>query len=453
MKNVTFSMLFFIPWVLSGYAQHPIISTKYTADPAPMVHNDTVFLYTTHDEDDADGFKMFDWLLYTSTDMVNWTDHGVIASLKDFKWAKRDNGAWAAQCIERHGKFYLYCPLHGDGIGVLVADSPYGPFKDPLGKRLVETDHIWSDIDPSPFIDDDGQAYLYWGNPAVWYVKLNEDMISYKGEVVSVPMTIESFGKREGNPQRPTRYEEGPWVWKRDGKYYMAYASVCCPEGIEYSMSDSPEGGWKYKGCIMCPTQKTRGNHPGIIDYKGKSYVFGLNYDLLHYETMQHNERRSVSVAPMYYNSDGTIQEVPYFLDTKTEQVEIFNPYRRVEAETMAWGLGLKTDKLPNKGLYVTKIDDGDTLCIRGVDFGEKGAKRFTAATASLNKGGTIEIRLDKTNGQLVGTLKVNSTGSADNYQAMTCRVKGAKGIHDLWFVFRGPAQKNLFNFDWWKFE
>ena len=107
---------------LAGYAQDPLIQTKYTADPAPMVHNDTIFLYTTHDEDDADGFKMLDWLLYTSTDMVNWTDHGAVASLKSFKWAVRDNGAWAEQVIERNGKFYMYCPLHGNGIGVLVAD-------------------------------------------------------------------------------------------------------------------------------------------------------------------------------------------------------------------------------------------------------------------------------------------------------------------------------------------
>lgn len=113
-------------------AQRPVIQTKYTADPAPMVYNDTVFLYTTHDEDDAEGFKMQDWLLYTSTDMVNWTDHGAVASLKSFDWVKRDNGAWAEQVIERNGKFYMYCPIHGNGIGVLVSDSPYGPFKDPL---------------------------------------------------------------------------------------------------------------------------------------------------------------------------------------------------------------------------------------------------------------------------------------------------------------------------------
>ncbi|MDA3879640.1 MAG: family 43 glycosylhydrolase, partial [Prolixibacteraceae bacterium] len=140
----TIIILMVLAMVFSAAAQYnvqqqPVIQTKYTADPAPLVYNDTVFLYVSHDEDDAERFKMLDWLLYTSTDMVNWTEHGAVASLKDFSWAPQDNGAWAIQCIERDGKFYMYCPMHGSGIGVLVADNPYGPFKDPLGKRLIDT--------------------------------------------------------------------------------------------------------------------------------------------------------------------------------------------------------------------------------------------------------------------------------------------------------------------------
>ena len=127
---------------LNVNAQRPIIQTKYTADPAPMVYNDTVFLYTTHDEDDAEGFKMQDWLLYTSTDMVNWTDHGVVASLKSFDWVKRDNGAWAEQVVERNGKFYMYCPIHGNGIGVLVSDSPYGHLRILLESLLYGRKNI-----------------------------------------------------------------------------------------------------------------------------------------------------------------------------------------------------------------------------------------------------------------------------------------------------------------------
>ena len=297
MKTRILTTLLLLAGSLALHAQDPIIQTKYTADPAPMVYKDTVFLYTTHDEDDADGFKMFDWLLYTSTDMVNWTDHGVVASLKDFAWTPRVNGAWALEVIERNGKFYMYCPIHGNGIGVLVADTPYGPFEDPIEKPLVWQKEHWNDIDPTVFIDDDGQAYMYWGNPDVYYVKLNEDMISTSGEIVKLP--------------KQQHYQEGPWCYKRNGKYYMAFASTCCPEGIGYAMSDSPAGPWTTMGYIMEPTHRSRGNHPGIIDFKGKSYVFGLNYDLLRIETPQHHERRSVSVAEMKYNEDGTIQTVP----------------------------------------------------------------------------------------------------------------------------------------------
>ncbi len=115
---------------LKANSQNPIIQTKFTADPAPMVHNDTVFLYTGHDEDDVFGFKMHNWLLYTSTDMVNWTEHGAVASLKDFEWVPHDNGAWAAHSIARNGKFYLYCPVPGGvGIGVSVL---MGRSKTPL---------------------------------------------------------------------------------------------------------------------------------------------------------------------------------------------------------------------------------------------------------------------------------------------------------------------------------
>ncbi len=426
----------------------PIIQTSYTADPAPMVHNDTVYLYTTHDEDDAEGFKMKDWLLYTSTDMVNWQDHGAVASLKDFKWYDGDNGAWAEQVVERDGKWYMYCPIHGHGIGVLVADSPYGPFKDPLGKPLVWNKDNWYDIDPTVFVDDDGQAYMYWGNPNTYMVKLNRDMVSCSGEIVQLPKIKD--------------YQEGPWFWGRknargEKKYYLAFASTCCPEGIGYAMSDSPTGPWEYKGNIMNHTPQTRGNHPGIIDFKGKSYCFGLNYDIFRLETSRHAERRSVSVAEMTYNADGIIQELPYFTDCTLDQIEAFNPYRRVEAETMAWGYGLKTTRQNPSGpwnptLFVTDIDDGEYIQLKGVDFG-KGASKFTASCSSQLYGGSIEVHLDEPDGPLCGTVTIPYTGF--KYEEFSAFLKKCNGMHDLFLVFKGtPRQKrNLFNFDWWEMK
>ena len=424
----------------------PIIQTKYTADPAPYVHGDTVYLYTTHDEDDAEGFKMKDWLLYTSTDMVNWQDHGAVASLRDFKWYKGNNGAWAEHVLERNGKWYMYCPIHGNGIGVLVADSPFGPFKDPIGKPLVWRQEHWSDIDPAIWIDDDGQAYMYWGNPHTYCVRLNEDMISTKGEI----MQMDPIGD----------YQEGPWFWSRKNArgekwYYLAYASTCCPEGIGYAMSKSPIGPWEHKGHIMDHTPRTRGNHPGIIEFKGKSYCFGLTYDIFRLESSRHAERRCCMAAEMTYNADGTIQELPYFQDCKLEQVATFNPFRRVEAETMAWGYGLKTTRENPSGpwnptLFVTDIDDGEYILVKGVDFG-KGAKELLVSCSAQMFGGTMEIRLDAPDGWKAGSIDVPNTKF--KYETFRTALTKCSGVHDLYFVFKSNSmqKKNLFNFDWWE--
>ncbi|WP_071146073.1 glycoside hydrolase family 43 protein [Bacteroides ihuae] len=434
---------------LAGNAQNPIIQTNYTADPAPLVYNDTVFLYTSHDEDDAFGFKMQDWLLYTSTDMVNWTDHGVIASLKDFKWVPYDNGAWAPQCIQRNNKFYMYCPMpNGIGIGVLVSDSPYGPFKDPIGKPLIKNSML--DIDPTILIDEDGQAYLYWGNPNFYYVKLNEDMISYSGEIIN-------------EPTKPDNYQEGPWVWKHNGHYYLAYASTCCPEGIGYAMSSSPTGPWEYKGMIMEGDKRSNGNHPGVIDYKGNSYVFGFNYAILKQTMLKHYERRSICIENLKYNTDGSIQKLPFWSTTGVKQLGTVNPYNRIEAETMAFSEGLKTELVTewernvswDKGkkiadrLFVSSIHNGDYIKVQGVNF-SKGAASIDVSVASLY-GGKIEVHTDKIDGPVIGIVNVNTSGEGDVWKVFSTSVKHINGIHDLYFVFKG--EKELFNFDWWTFN
>ena len=432
-------------WQFNQYANMPVVQTKFTADPAPVVINGKVFLYTTHDEDGARGFQMFDWLLYTSDDMVNWQDFGAVASLDDFKYYDGKNGAWAEQVVEANGEYYMYCPIHGHGIGVLRSDSPYGPFRDALGEPLVWQKEHWDDIDPTVLIDDDGQAYMYWGNPNVYSVKLGKDMISLAGPIIKHPKIQD--------------YQEGPWIWKHNGHYYLAFASTCCPEGIGYAMSDGPEGPWEYKGHIMDHTVRTRGNHPGIVQYKGKSYVFGLNYDIMHLKTFAHAEQRSVSVAELHYNQDGTIQEVPYFLDNELKQIKPFDPFRRVEAETMAWGYGLKTSRtddildedgrtMPN--LYVHDTDNGEYIKVSGVDFGLKGAKKVQVSVGSDGLG-CIEVHLDDPKSPAVALIPVSATGGRMEFQIYTEKFrKRIRGKHDLYFVFTG-AEKDMFTFDWWR--
>jgi hypothetical protein len=439
----------------------PLFQTKYTADPSPIVVGDTLFLFTSHDASPEDipdinerssaGFFMYDWLLWSTTDMVNWTEHGAVASLKDFPWRSRENGAWAIQTVERNGKYYLYAPLHGHGIGVLVADSPYGPFKDPLGKPLVWDQSNWFDIDPSVYTDDDGQAYMYWGNPHTFWAKLGSDMTSLTSGVTKLPHI--------------PNYQEGPWFYKRNGHYYLGFASTCCPEALGYAMSDSPTGPWEWKGYIMKPTHRDRGNHPGICDYKGHSYVFGQSYDLMHLDTYVHHERRSVNATEITYNADGTIQEVPYWMDQEPmKQLHWLNPYSRVEAETMAWGYGLKSAKMgiPNTGvvadmptstgrknMYIYDINDGEYIRLRGVDFG-KGAKSF-AMTAAATGSCTITLRLDGMHGPVIGTVTIGKTGSVEKYKSFSTKVKDATGVHDLYLCF-SDANGDV-HLDWWQFK
>ncbi len=451
-------------WEMRGLEQvnMPLFQTKFTADPSPLVVGDTLFLYTSHDASPEDipdanerhsaGFYMYDWLLWSTTDMVNWTEHGAVASLKDFAWRSRDNGAWAIQTVERNGKYYLYAPLHGHGIGVLVSDSPYGPFHDPLGEPLVWQKEHWDDIDPTVFTDDDGQAYMYWGNPNTYYALLNDDMISLKSGITKLDYHIE-------------HYQEGPWFYKRGGHYYLGYATTCCPEALGYAMSDSPTGPWESKGYIMRPTNRDRGNHPGICDYRGHSYIFGQSYDLMHLETFVHHERRSVGVAEITYNADGTINEIPYWLDQQpVKQLRWLNPFKRVEAETMAWGNGLKTAKMGidntgvvadmpsstgRKNMYVTDLDDGEYIRLRGVDF-DTGAKRFQLTAASTGRA-TITLRLDSVDGPVIGSVTLSRTGSLEKYRSFSSKVAGAAGVHDLYLCFSSTKGDN--RLDWWQFK
>ncbi len=295
--------------------KNPIESSMYTADPAPMVYGDTLYLYTTHDEDELvnDFYTMYDWYCFSTKDMVNWEKHGPIFSLDDIEWA--DDRAWAPQCIERNGKFYLYCPVHkkdgGMAISVGISDCPTGPFKD-LGYPLVD-EGDWNDIDPTVFIDDDGQAYLYFGNPELRYVLLNEDMISYdeKVGIQKIPMTVESFGK--GSHMTGTTYGEGPWFYKRNGLYYMVYAGFKeagegehVDEHLAYSTSKNPTGPWVYGGVLMTEEGGVFTNHPGIADFKGNSYLFYHTGELPGGSLFH----RSVCVAQFTYNEDGSIDTI-----------------------------------------------------------------------------------------------------------------------------------------------
>jgi beta-xylosidase len=281
---------------------NPIIRHRFTADPAAMVYKGKVYLYTGHDEapPKRNGYEMHDWLCFSSPDMKTWTEHPSPLNVKDFKWAKDD--AWASQVIERNGKFYWYvavehAAIHGKAIGVAVSGSPAGPFKDALGKALITNDMTsqtpisWDDIDPAVFIDDDGQAYLFWGNTVLKYAKLKENMIELDGPIKTIDLP---------------HFTEAPWVHKKNGWYYLSYAYEF-PEKTAYAMSRSIEGPWEYKGILNEIAGNCNTNHQAIIEFKGKNYFIYHNGALTPDAGSFH---RSVCVDYLYYNKDGTIKRV-----------------------------------------------------------------------------------------------------------------------------------------------
>ena len=281
---------------------NPIIKDKFTADPAALVYKNKVYLYTGHDvaEKDFNFYKMKEWLVYSSSDMVHWHEHPVPLKITDFAWAKDD--AWASQVIERNGKFYWYVSLthatkSGKAIGVGVSDSPTGPFKDALGKALVTNDMTtqvsidWDDIDPSVFIDDDGQAYLFWGNRVCKYAKLKENMTELDGPIQTIALP---------------NFTEAPWIHKRDGWYYLSYAYQF-PEKIAYARSRSITGPWQYEGILNELAGNCNTNHQSIISFKGKDYFIYHTGGLGPEGGSFH---RSVCVDHLYYNPDGTMKRV-----------------------------------------------------------------------------------------------------------------------------------------------
>ena len=436
-------------------AQNPFVQTWYTSDPAPMVHDGTLYVYTGHDEDGADFFWMQEWRVYSTRDMVNWRDHGSPLALESFSWA--DDRAWASQTIERDGRFYWYICAHskisgGMAIGVAVSDSPTGPFRDAIGKPLYE-DGSWDHIDPTVFIDDDQQAWLMWGNPRVYYCKLNRDMTSIDGTVQRLLMTEKGFGapdpdvRQEGKRYRDC-YTEGPWLTKRNGKYQLLYAAGGVPEHIAYSTAPSPVGPWTYAGEIMSLTDTgSFTNHCGVTDYKGHSYFF---YHTGHLPGGG-GFGRSVAVEEFRYNADGSF---PIIHPTAqgVQPVGTLTPYARVEAETMAFSHGVKTEQGDATGVYVTDIHHGDYIKLQAVDFGQKGPRTFTACVASGLRGGAIELHTDSLGGPLLGRLSVPATGGWLQWQTLNTELSAtATGVHDLYLVFSGRKGPKLFNFDWWQ--
>jgi len=437
----------------SASAQNPIICDRYTPDPAPYVHGDTLYLFVDHDEDETQNgyFTMKDWLLYSTVDMVNWTYRGTPLTSATFSaWAKQDNDCWASQCIERNGKWYWYvtATIKGQaypGIGVAVADNPAGPYKDPIRKPLVQG---WFKIDPTVMIDDNGQAYLFYGNNMLWYTRLSKNMISTVGGEIEVPTKDENaFGPYKGydeNGNPKTNFEEASWIYKRDDKYYLEYAAGGVPEHWAYSTADKITGPWTYQGKVMGQADGSFTIHGGSVEFRGHHYMFYHNGKL----PGGGGFKRSTCIEEFTPNADGSLPYIP-FTSEGVAPLQTLNPYELQEAETINQSQGVLCVG-DHRQCYVTNLSAGDYIRVRNVDFGDTGARSFMAKVRAERKA-ILQVRIDSKTGSPRGRITLEP--SDGQWTEVSCDLSSAiKGVHDLYFTVQGSSIPS-FDFDTWQFH
>ena len=448
---------------------NPIATQRFTADPYAIEYNGTVYVYGTNDSEqlvpnddgeyEENNFSAIKTLnCYSSKDMVNWTDEGIIkVGGKDgaATWA---NNSWAPAVtyknINGKDKFFIYFANSANNIGVLEGDSPTGPWRDPIGEPLIDrntpncsTDEIGWLFDPAVLVDDDGQGYLYFGGigdaedrehpNCSRVVKLGDDMVSLKGD----PVTIDAPGMFEDSG-----------INKIGDKYYYSYCtnfSSGTTTGtygngtIVYMVSDDPMTGWEMGGAVLNNPGTyfpgTSGNnHHCMLERNGELYMF--------YHTMKMGVEMGL---PSGYRTT-SIDKVTKTGDALTASMTMagveadatFNPFTTVEAETFAWSVGTSTLAGPTQegrnNRVLSSITAGDYVGLDNVDFGTDGAKSFTMNLANAGETGTVKIYLDSMEeANLVGGLDVTATGSAETYKDMSVNLtKTVTGTHKVFFVF-----------------
>lgn len=494
---------------------NPLVGHKFGADPHHLIYNGRLYIYSTDDTQQyeasskdanglptqSNGYGAITRLNVMSTsDMVNWVDHGSIPVSREGGAAPWSRNSWAPAAIEKDGKVYLYFCDNGSGTAVVVGGSPLGPWTDPLGKKIipdtVSPEYIagggfpagmWL-FDPEVFIDDDGQGYLYFGgnsqigtapdvqgpqNPkSTRVVKLKDDMVTLDGD----PVEIDGPGMFEASS-----------MFKHGDKYYYSYSSnfqvnevpgqYPSRGAIAYMMTDDPMDltASAYAG-VAFQNQGTffgagngGNNHSDMFTFKGETYFTyhaqtrGAAWAAALGTPGATQGYRSVHIDKLEFNADGTIKPI---VGTRTgvAQVESFDPYRTFEAETLAWQLGVSTTKTDaasvefpehNGGgnMVLSSVDDGDFAALSGVDFGA-GAATVSARVKPLVAGGSIQVRLDDVDGPVVAEVPVD--GALGDWTTVQADVTGATGEHDVFFVFAAPegaaADADLVEVDNWAF-
>ncbi|MDF7809566.1 family 43 glycosylhydrolase, partial [Pontiellaceae bacterium B12219] len=409
---------------------NPIITHIYTADPSAHVWEDgKIWIYPSHDQDDATSYNsMNGHHVFSSEDLVNWTDHGEIMHTDDISWAKTGN-LWAPDCAFKDGTYYYYYPARDkDGVnrvGVATSSSPAGPFVD-SGSYIPETD----EIDPACFVDDDGQAYLYWGGHYgdLRIAKLNDDMKSHSGVTkLSIP-----------------HFYEAPWMHKRNGIYYLSYATGT-QAPIAYCTSTSPMGPFTYQGVILAKDMYgSVTNHHSIVKFRGHWYIF---YHSIALSGLNH--RRSVCIDYLFYNEDGTIRQVVQTDEGVAPALLVDNednyPFIQAENYTSASGVSIQSCSDTDGGEQVKFLEAGAELTF-DLDI----YNTFTKDVAFRVSSERADIAFDLYDGtNLLGSVSRLATGSAQNWTTLYMSIPLEVGSMDLRVVATGGD----WNLNWIEFS
>ena len=433
-----FGLLF----ISNALATNPLITDQFTADPTARVFEGKIYLYPSHDIPPIPGrtrtnwFCMEDYHVFSSENLTDWKDHGVIVSQTKVDWVNPAAYAmWAPECVFKNGKYYFYFPAQtkrgGFGIGVAISDKPYGPFK-PETKPIEDV----RGIDPCVLIDKDGSAYLFWaGGSKISVAKLKENML----ELDSQPQVITNLP--------PKGLIEGPFVFERNGIYYLTYPHVqTTTERLEYSTSTNPMGPYKQAGVILdeaasgCWTV-----HQSIVEYQGQWYLFYHDKDL----SPDFDKNRSVRADYLSFNEDGTIQKVIPTLrgvgivDAKSK-IQI-DRYSAISTNGVAVSFLDATNKF---GGWKISLNGTNTwVQFNNVDFGKEKLKSVNARSVS-SLGGSVEIHLDNVDGPLLAQVKIKKSSQWKVVNAKLHNVPA--GIHNLFVIQKGNNNVEL---DWVGFE
>jgi hypothetical protein len=443
------SLLLFACFLLltdSLTAQNPFITNQFTADPTARVFGDRIYVYPSHDIPCTEGrgrpgwFCMEDYHVFSSANLTDWTDHGVIVSQDKVNWVDpRGYSMWAPDCIYRNGKYYFYFPTRakdtssygrGFSIGVAVAETPYGPFI-PQAEPIKNV----RGIDPNVFIDKDGQAYLYWSQGNIYVAKLKENMLELDSKVDTI----------RNLPEKGLK--EGPYVFERNGIYYLTYPHVENKiERLEYAMGSSPMGPFKVTGVIMdeSPTGCWT-NHHSILPFKNQWYLFYHHNDL----SPQFDKNRAIRIDSLSFNTDGTIRKVIPTL-RGVGLTDAGNPIQidRYSATSKQGTSVAFLDTLNKFGGWKTVLKDEHAwIQYNSVDFKNTSWKYMQVRVASKT-GGKVQVRLDRIDGPVIAEASISGNTDWSTLQVPVSKIQ--KGVHHLFVSQKDGSNTEI---DWISFK